>query len=249
MSPGERDPIVLLHGSANGSYSWGAVSKALTAAGERVLAVDMLGYGAAPKPKASWSLAEEVEHLVPTLDQHGAERIHLVPHSLGAFFGLHLRLALGERVSRLTLVDPLVFSALREFHEDACSLETERVYESFLGKLSDPPAAARLFVDYWNAEGAWDAIGERARSVIAALVPRVEREMAAARSDSTPLATLAASPPPTTILLGEKTKAAPRATARHLASAFAANLIEVAGAGHMIPLTHPQAVVSAALRR
>jgi pimeloyl-ACP methyl ester carboxylesterase len=62
------------------------VTKALTAAGANVLAVDMLGYGSAPKPSSGWTLAEELEHLVRTIDQRGLDRIHLVPHSLGVFF-------------------------------------------------------------------------------------------------------------------------------------------------------------------
>ena len=57
--------------------------------------------------------------------------------------------------------------------------------------------------------------------------------------------TLAESPPPTTILVGEKTLAAPRAVARLLGPAFAATTVMVPGAAHMIPITHPQAVVDA----
>jgi pimeloyl-ACP methyl ester carboxylesterase len=140
-----------------------------------------------------------------------------------------------------------VLSVLREFHEDEASRDTGSVYASYVSVLPDTAAAARIFVNYWNGEGAWDSIGGRARSAIAALVPKVEQEMTTARADTTPLATLAASPPRTTILCGEKTKNAPRATAKHLARAFNARVLEVAGAGHMIPLTHPQAIVEATL--
>ena len=63
--------------------------------------------------------------------------------------------------------------------------------------------------------------------------------------DSTGLADFAESPPPTTILVGEKTPAAPFATARQLAPAFRAATLVVLGAAHMIPLTHPAAVVHA----
>jgi pimeloyl-ACP methyl ester carboxylesterase len=208
----------------------------------------MLGYGAAPKPSASWCLAEEVDYLVRMINQQDFGRLHLVTHSLGTFFGLHLRLALRERVSRLTIVDPLLISVLREFDESAALAETESVYQAFLKCLPDTAAAARLFVNYWNGEGAWDSIGGRARAVIAALVPKVGLEMSSARADVTPLEALAISAPPTTVLCGEKTKLAPRAVAAHVGGAFNASLVEVPGAGHMIPLTHPDAVVSAALQ-
>jgi pimeloyl-ACP methyl ester carboxylesterase len=39
------DLIVLLHGAATGSSSWTPVSAALTAAGARVVAPDLIGYG------------------------------------------------------------------------------------------------------------------------------------------------------------------------------------------------------------
>ena len=87
--------------------------------------------------------------------------------------------------------------------------------------------------------------GERARSVITSMVPKIRLEMIAARSDSTGLADFAESPPRTTILVGEKTLAAPFATARQLAPAFRAATLVLLGAAHMIPLTHPAAVVDA----
>ena len=40
-------PVVLLHGSANGSYSWNQVRASLVGAGLDVHAPDMLGYGKA----------------------------------------------------------------------------------------------------------------------------------------------------------------------------------------------------------
>ncbi len=72
--------------------------------------------------------------------------------------------------------------------------------------------------------------------------------MTATRSDTAKLAWLAESPPPTTILVGEQTLLAPRAVARLLGPAFAATTVVVCGAAHMIPITHPQAVVDAVRR-
>jgi len=115
----------------------------------------------------------------------------------------------------------------------------------FMGLLADPGAAARAFVEHWSGAGRWERIGERARGVITALVPKIRLEMIAARSDTTTLQALVKSPPPTTILVGERTRTAPRAVARQLARAFHGSIIVVPGAGHMIPLTHAAAVVDA----
>jgi pimeloyl-ACP methyl ester carboxylesterase len=90
-------PIVLLHGSATGSYSWAAVRTGLEAHGAMVVVPDMLGYGRSPTPSEAWQPKDEVAHLRGWLDMQGVGVFHLVTHSLGAFFGLHLRLAVGSR--------------------------------------------------------------------------------------------------------------------------------------------------------
>lgn len=243
------DAIVLLHGSANGSHSWGPVRTALTASGASVFAPDLIGYGQSSSPSDIYGIQEEVGHLQQLIDLRGIDTMHLVAHSLGSMIGLHLRRALGNRVTRMTLIDPVVVSILREQGEDAGFAEMEAQYQRFMSQLPDHTAAARTFVEHWSGAGAWDAIGERAHSVIASLVPKLRLEMMVTRSDTTGLAFFAESSPPTTILIGEKTLVAPRATARQLARAFNATTIVVPGAAHMIPLTHPTAVVDAILRQ
>jgi pimeloyl-ACP methyl ester carboxylesterase len=237
--------IVLLHGSANGSRLWRRVQSGLTSLGFNVFAPDMLGYGEAPAPSDIYSIQEEVAHLVRAFDLQGVGTMHLVAYSLGSMIGLHLRRALGARVTRMTLIDPVVVSVLREPGEEAGYAEMEEQYRRFMDSLPDQRKAARVFVEHWSGKGAWESIGERARSVIASLVPKLRLEMIAARSDTTGVAFFAESPPPTTILIGEETLVAPRATARQLAPALRAETLIVLRAAHMIPLTHAAAVVDA----
>src|SRR5262249_40045852 len=139
---------------------------------------------------------------------------HLVTHSLGSLIGLHLRRALGARVTRMTLVDPVVVSVLRETGEDAAYAEMEEQYQCFMRLSADPEEAARFFVDHWGGIGAWEMLGTHGRAMVTSLVPKLRLEMTATRSDTAMLAWLAESPPPTTILVGENTLAAPRAVAR-----------------------------------
>lgn len=239
------EPIVLLHGSATGSYSWGVIRHALVTSGADVLAPDMLGYGRAPAPSASYGIKEEVTHLERWLDEQRVGAFHLVAHSLGAMYGLHLRLAVGARVSRMTLVDPVVVSVLRVPGEEVAFAEMEALYQRFMAALPDREAAARCFVEHWSGAGAWDDLGEKARALITGLAPRLQLELTLTRSDLTPLSALAVSPVPTTVLSGENTRVGPRAVGRLIARAFAARTIVVPGAAHMIPLTHPEAVVAA----
>jgi pimeloyl-ACP methyl ester carboxylesterase len=254
------DTIVLLHGGATGSSSWNPVARALVSSGASVFAPDMLGYGASPAPTGSYAIAEEVAHLTRLLGLQPRScrgtiyalgfggTFHLVTHSLGALIGLHLRRALGARVTRMTLVDPVVVSVLRECGEDDAYTEMEEQYQRFMSLSADHEAAAHYFVEHWSGAGAWGSMGSRGRTMVTSLVPTLRLEMTAARSDAAQLAWLAESPPPTTILVGERTLLAPRAAARLLGTALRATTVVVPGAAHMIPITHPEAVVDAVRR-
>ena len=239
------DTIVLLHGSATGSLSWDPVAGSLRSSGACVFAPDMLGYGTSRAPTSSYGIEEEVAHLVRLLNLHNIGTLHLVTHSLGSLIGLHLRGALGSRVTRMTLVEPVVVSVLRERGEAAAYAEMEEQYHRFMSLLADHEAAAHFFVDHWSGRGAWDSIGSRGRAMVTSLVPKLQLEMIAARSDMTMLAWMADAPPPTTILVGENTLVAPRAVARQLGPALEATTVVVSGAAHMIPITHPEAVIDA----
>jgi pimeloyl-ACP methyl ester carboxylesterase len=148
----------------------------------------------------------------------------------------------------MTLVDPVIVSVLREGNEDAAYAEMERQFQHFMGLGANAEAAAHFFVDHWGGAGAWDAMGKRGRAMVTSLVPRLRQEMVTTRSDTTSLAWFAEAPPPTTILIGEMTLLAPRAVARLLGPALHATTVVVPGAAHMIPVTHPEAVVDAILR-
>ena len=236
------ETVVLLHGSANGSYSWGQVRRLLAPTGSRLLAPDMLGYGRAPAPSDAWTIAEETRHLQGALALRPDEKVHLVAHSLGGMFALHLLRALGRQVDRLTLIDPVVVSVLRETGEHEALDEMEAQYQRFLSLVDDPAAAAEAFVEHWSGEGSWEWLGDKARALITSLVPRLRLEMIAARSDMTPLGELITWRPETTVLVGEQTRIAALATSQQLARAFGAQIVVAVGAGHMIPLTHPKVV-------
>jgi len=251
------DTIVLLHGGATGSASWNAVARALVSSGASVFAPDMIGYGVSPAPTSAYAIAEEVAHLTRLLGLEPRScngtiyavgfggTFHLVTHSLGSLIGLHLRRALGARVTRMTLVDPVVVSVLRECGEDDAYAEMEEQYQRFMSLSANPEASAQYFVDHWSGAGAWASMGSRGRALVTSLVPTLRLEMTATRSDRATLAWLAESPPPTTIVVGERTLLAPRAASRLLGAALKATTIVVPGAAHMIPITHPQAVVDA----
>jgi pimeloyl-ACP methyl ester carboxylesterase len=91
--------VVLLHGFPEFWWSWRHQLPALAAAGYRVVAPDLRGYGESDKPPRGydlWTLAGDVAGLIRTL---GEPRAHLVGHGWGGAIGwtvtaLHPRLVL-----------------------------------------------------------------------------------------------------------------------------------------------------------
>lgn len=242
--------IVLLHGSANGAYSWGPVQKALgpllPTPETRVFAPDMLGYGRAPSPSAAYSMAEEVAHLAREIEQAELGAFHLVAHSLGCMYALHLRRMprVEACVKKLTLIDPVLVSVLRETNEVEAYTEMEALYHRAMHEDAGAPprderVVAKDFVEHWGGRHAWSGIGDKARALITSLVPKVRQEIAVARADATPLAWFTEGAPPARVFIGEHTRLAPRRGAVQIAGALGASLTEVPSAGHMLPLTHP----------
>ena len=239
--------IVLLHGSAGGSYAWRPVATALEAAGRRVFAPDMLGYGRAPAPGADYRMADDLAYLTEQLDARNIDGFHLVTHSMGTMYGLHWRRMLGQRVQRLTLVDPVVLSVLRQAQSTAAYNEMDQQYQAFMGRLPDMRAAVAGFMDHWGGAGTWAHLGANTQQVLTAMGPKVRLEMRMAVEDTLPWQELTAAAPPTTLLVGDKTLLAPRATAELLRGPMQARIVMVPGAGHLIPSSHPAAVTAAIL--
>lgn len=237
-----KETFVLLHGSGGGAHSWNAVRRELESWGAEVFAPDLLGYGRSPQPGEDYGIGEEVAHLRREIDGRGFDRFHLVAHSLGAMIALHLLREMTGRISRLTLIDPAIVSILREFHEDDALEMMDGQYQAFNSRLPDRIAAARGFLEFWGGPDAWTRLSPQTQRILETFVPKIRLEMIALREDRTPLDALSGNPPPTSILIGEKTLPPPIATAGHLARALHATVHRIAGAGHMIPQTHPAAI-------
>ncbi|MEN9306754.1 MAG: hypothetical protein RL173_686 [Fibrobacterota bacterium] len=85
MGPREGKPIVLLHGMPTSSWLYRNIAPALAREGLRVIAPDMLGFGASDKPSshASYGFATQAERLRALMSQLGIQRWTQVVHDLG----------------------------------------------------------------------------------------------------------------------------------------------------------------------
>lgn len=116
---GDGPPVVLLHGFGASVHSWRKVAPELAAAGFRVVALDLAGFGWSGRPvdRAAYTpagqaavVAEVLERIRPELgpelgSQAGTPPVHLVGHSFGGGVALSLAAARPELVRSLVLVD------------------------------------------------------------------------------------------------------------------------------------------------
>ena len=103
LDEGEGRPVLLLHGFPDSSHVWRHQIPALVAAGMRVIAPDLRGFGESDKPDAveEYAVARSVADIVALLDGLGIERTHVVGHDWGAAVAWAFAATFPARVERL----------------------------------------------------------------------------------------------------------------------------------------------------
>jgi pimeloyl-ACP methyl ester carboxylesterase len=114
--------MVLIHGFASSTLVWSMVFLKLAAAGYRVIAPDMLGYGYSAKPrKGEYTIGGQAKLLVRLLDRLRIPRANFVGSSYGGAVAATCALDYPDRVEKLILVGtvnnnrPLAFTLMRLF--------------------------------------------------------------------------------------------------------------------------------------
>jgi pimeloyl-ACP methyl ester carboxylesterase len=114
--------MVLIHGFASSTLVWSQVFLKLAAAGYRVIALDMLGYGYSAKPRnGEYTIAGQAKLLTRLLDHLSIPRAIFVGSSYGGAVAATCALDYPERVEKLILVGavnnnrPLEFTLMRLF--------------------------------------------------------------------------------------------------------------------------------------
>jgi haloalkane dehalogenase len=109
VDEGPRDgrPVVMLHGNPAWSFLYRRFIPALTGAGERAIALDLLGFGRSDKPDdpAAYAVERHVERLAALLDGLDLRDACLVVHDWGGPIGLPWAIANPDRVTRLMILN------------------------------------------------------------------------------------------------------------------------------------------------
>ncbi|MEO1329843.1 MAG: alpha/beta hydrolase [Pseudomonadota bacterium] len=244
VAPPQDQTVVLAHSSASSPKQWTTLAAALPptiAPG----AITLVGHGAEPVwgGERALTVAEEAKAIEATARD---ARIHLVGHSYGGAVALRFALAHPEQLRSLTLIEPSCFHVLAR---DAEHQPLLKEVETLVARLNagviagDYRRAMALFVEYWNGVGAWDAAPEHRKASLAAKAILVAHHFSRLLGDDWPLSALEAIKAPVLILCGDRSPKPSRAITRTLAEAIPqARHRTIRGAGHMAPITHPEAV-------
>ena len=111
---GSGPPVLLIHGWPTSSFLWRGVMPAI-ARSNRVLALDLPGFGGSDKPAAaSYDFAFFEQAIDGFLDELGIDAVGIAGHDLGGPVTAHWVLSRPQRVTSLALLNTLVYPEFSE---------------------------------------------------------------------------------------------------------------------------------------
>lgn len=245
---GHGTPVILLHSAGASHRQWRALVSQL-APRYRLLVPDLPGHGETRGlPDAARRSREDVAGVVAALAGQAGQPFHLVGHSYGAAVALKLALGWQDRLFSLTLAEPSTFELLREAGEETAWREIESIARRHvaLANLGDLDGAADVFMGYWIGTEAWRAMPPQRRAAVRATMPAIADGWPDVYRPQAPLADYGNLTVPTLLLRAQYTTHAAARVVELLHGTLPNHrLVEIAGAGHMAPLTHPEQVNAA----
>jgi pimeloyl-ACP methyl ester carboxylesterase len=235
----------MLHSSMSSRNQWRTLMESVRAR-HRVITIDLLGYGESPLRRRTddYRLADEARHVESILAKLLApgESFHVVGHSYGAAVGLSLAQRMPERISSLTLFEPMAVHLLPP--GDPARQEFERLAAEVRRCAAEGDAAggAARFIDYWSGNGSFADLPAVKQQAFTALLPKVLLEFDGIAIERRVTGWLRDLRAPVCLMYGRSSPMPPRRIVANLATLIPhAHCVEVV-AGHMAPVTHPELV-------
>ncbi|MFL5292998.1 MAG: haloalkane dehalogenase [Myxococcales bacterium] len=137
--PPRAPPILLLHGEPTWSYLYRKMIPPLVAAGHRVVAPDLVGFGRSDKPaeRGDYTYQRHVDWMAGVLEALALEHVTLVGQDWGGLIGLRLVAEHGERFDRVVAANTFLptgdqdpgpaFRKWQAYSQSAASFEAGKI--------------------------------------------------------------------------------------------------------------------------
>lgn len=246
---GTGTPVVLLHGFAASGAQWKDTIGCLRAR-HRVITPDLPGYGGSQTPPSARAalrapdLTATLNALARLIDEIG-QPVHLVGHGFGAAVAAKFAMAFPGRVASLALIEPCLIHLLRDgTAADRARYSELRALEDRLRKglqTGNAHTGMNAFIDHWQGTGTWDGFDDALRDMHASEGAQVLRDLAACRAETWSLDDVGRIACPVLVCMGELSPRETRRATELMTDAARRTCLKiVTGAGHMLPLTHPE---------
>ncbi len=247
---GTGPPVILLHSGGSSGAQWRRVCDQL-AAHCRGVTLDFHGHGGTgpwPREPEGRTHDADAEVVSAVIDHIGGRPAHVVGHSYGGGVAVRLAVIKPGAARSMVLIEPQCWSMLRHGGERAHYDETCDTAYRFLADVRAGRAeeAWHYFIDTNNGAGSWDRMPPDARARIVALTDAGVSLYHANLNHPTTPDDCREIGVPTLVLVGARTAPRYRRMAELVAEHIPGARLEVLPeAGHMSPLTHPDAVAAA----
>jgi pimeloyl-ACP methyl ester carboxylesterase len=232
--------VVFLHGAGFDHSAWALHSRWFAHHGYAVLAPDLPGHGRSAGP-ALRSIAEMADWTVALLAAAGADKAHLIGHSMGSLIALDAAARHPQRVSALSLigtaaamtVGPDLLKAADA--NDQVAIDMVSIWGlGFQAELGGSQAPG-----LWMHGGAQSTLQRGQPGVLF-------NDLAACNAYQDALPSAARITVPTIFVLGERDMMTPAKAGKALAAAMPhSRTVILHGAGHMLMTERPDAVLAA----
>ena len=238
----DGDVVLLIHGYGGDRNSWLFLQEPL-AARCRVYALDLPGHGASAKDVGDGGAGPAevlADAVVGVLDAVGADRAHLVGHSMGGAVALAVTAREPRRISSLTLIAPSGFGpeVNADYLRGFADAQTRRELKPVIGQLfADESLVTRQLVDDLLAYKRLDGVDEALHALVGMLLDGDSQ-----RAGSVMVLASIGGVVPVTVVWGSADRIFPAKQAESVAGAVRR---PVDGAGHMPHMERPGEVQAA----
>ena len=226
-------PVLFVHGNW-GSASWWEPLLARLPARYRGIAYDVRGRGETTGPDSSYAIDALAADLLAFATAVGAERFHLVGHSLGTAIAMQAALDAPERVRSLAVIAPAWVDGMPAAYAVPAGQVAIKNDAALFATALKPLAPSAPDDDYWKR-----LVREGHGQRIEAALRNIDALLAWAPGDR-----LAAIPGPKIVIAGALDPLTGGANAERAAAALGARLVTLDGVGHSPNIEAPDRVAA-----